>query len=123
MSRTISGEAEKIPQPCQLAAVIDGSDLDLSWVRRGRIGVVWDDDGDFTTPLGETLEQYVIRIKDAPGGSVLRTFTVDDATTKTYLDADITTDFGSMPAELTYDIRQVSGSGVTCPTREATITL
>jgi hypothetical protein len=124
-NRTVTGEAEKIPKPGNLKAEIDGSDIDLSWTRRTRIGSFWHDDGsdEYTAPLGETLEQYIVRIKDGPGGTVLRTFTVDDATTKTYLDADITTDFGSMPAELTYDIRQVSGTGVVCPTREATITL
>lgn len=123
VSRTVTGEAEKIPKPCQLDAVIDGSDIDISWVRRSRIGSFWADDGDYEAPLGESLEQYVLRIKDGPGGTVLRTFTVDDATIKTYLSADITTDFGSMPGELTFDIRQVSGTGVVCPTREATISL
>lgn len=125
VNRTVTGEAEKIPKPCQLDAAIDGSDIDLSWVRRSRIGAYWSDNGDdeYETPLGESLEQYVVRIKDGPGGAILRTFTVNDATVKTYLAADITTDFGSMPDELTYDIRQVSGMGVVCPTREITVTL
>lgn len=123
VSRTVTGEAEKIPKPCQLDAVINGSDIDLSWVRRSRIGSFWVDDGGYEAPLGESLEQYVIRIKSGPSGSVLRTFTVDDATTKKYLAADITTDFGSMPAQLTFDARQVSGTGVICPTREVTIDL
>jgi hypothetical protein len=123
VSRTVTGEAEKIPKPAHLDAVIDGSDIDLSWVRRARYGAYWVDDGEVEAPLGETLEQYVVRIKDGPAGTVLRTFTVNDATTKTYLAADITTDFGSMPATLTFDVRQVSGTGVVCPTREATITL
>ena len=127
VSRTITGEAEKIPKPSQLDASIDSpSDVRLSWVRSARFGVIWDDDGVFTTPLGETLEQYVIRIKDGPGGTVLRTVTVNDATFYDYSGALQITDFGGpliSGDELTYDIRQVSGSGVTCPTREATITL
>ncbi|RWK12541.1 phage tail protein [Mesorhizobium sp.] len=118
--RTVTGEAEKIPKPSSLAAAINGSDIDLSWVRRARIGSFWPDDGGYTAPLGESLERYVIRIKSGPGGSVLRSFTVDDATTKKYLAADIATDFGGIPAQLTFDARQVSGTGVTCPTREAT---
>lgn len=126
-SEQVTGEAEKIPKPCQLDASIDSpSDVRLSWVRRGRIGVIWDDDGDFTTPLGETLEQYVIRIKDGPGGTVLRTVTVNDATLYDYSGALQISDFGgalSTGDDLTYDIRQVSGTGVICPTREATITL
>lgn len=125
VNRTVTGEAEKIPKPCQLDAEIDGADIDLSWVRRSRIGPYWADDGEdsYTTPLGESLEQYVVRIKSSLGGSVLRTFTVDNATTKTYLAADITTDFGSIPDDLTWDIRQVSGTGVVSPTRETTISL
>ncbi|RVD16859.1 MAG: hypothetical protein EOS73_25435 [Mesorhizobium sp.] len=123
VNRTVTGEAEKIPKPCQLAATVVGSDIVLDWVRRTRIGSYWSDDGDYTAPLGETLEQYVVRIKDGPAGAVLRTFTVDDVTTKTYLAANITTDFGSIPAQLTFDVRQVSGTGVICPTREETIDL
>jgi hypothetical protein len=123
VNRTVTGEAEKIPKPCHLAAAINASDIDLSWVRRSRVGSYWADDGGYTAPLGETLEQYVVRIKDGPGGTVLRSFTVTSATTKKYLAADITTDFGSMPAALTFDARQVSGSGVICPAREATIDL
>ncbi|RWN58766.1 phage tail protein [Mesorhizobium sp.] len=123
VNRTVTGEAEKIPKPCQLDATVVGSDVVLDWVRRARVGSFWADDGGYTAPLGETLEQYVVRIKASPAGAVLRTFTVDNATTKTYLAADITTDFGSMPATLTFDIRQVSGTGVICPTREVTIDL
>jgi hypothetical protein len=105
VNRTVTGEAEKIPKPCHLAAAIDASDIDLSWVRRSRIGSYWADDGGYTAPLGETLEQYVVSIKDGPGGTVLRSFTVTNATTKKYLAADITTDFGSMPAALTFDVQ------------------
>lgn len=123
VSRTVTGEAEKIPKPANLTAEVDGSDIDLGWNRRSRIGAYWSDDGDYTTPLGESLEQYVVRIKDGPAGTVLRTYTVNDATAKTYPSADITTDFGSIPDQLTFDVRQVSGAGVICPTREATIDL
>ncbi len=125
VNRIVTGEAEKIPKPALLEAAIDGADIDLAWVRRTRIGSYWSDEGEdaYLAPLGESLEQYVIRIKDGPAGSILRTVTVDDVTAYTYSAANITTDFGSMPDELTYDIRQVSGTGVICPTREATITL
>jgi hypothetical protein len=125
--RTVTGEAEKIPKPCQLDASIDSpSDVRLSWVRRSRIGSYWVDDGGYTAPLGETLEQYVIRIKDGPGGTVLRTETVNDATYYDYSGALQITDFGSpltSGTAFTFDIRQVSGTGVICPTREATIYL
>ncbi|TIO62936.1 phage tail protein [Mesorhizobium sp.] len=123
VSRTVTGEAEKIPKPSSLAAAINGSDIDLSWLRRTRIGSFWADDGGYSAPLGESLEQYIIRIKDGPGGTIKRSFTVDNATTKKYLAADITADLGGMPAQLTFDARQVSGTGVVCPTREATLDL
>ncbi|WP_292325633.1 hypothetical protein, partial [Mesorhizobium sp.] len=77
----------------------------------------------YEAPLGESLEQYVLRIKSGPGGTVVHTFTIDDATTKKYLAADIAADLGGIPAQLTLDIRQVSGTGVICPAREATIDL
>lgn len=129
VTRTVTGEAEKIPKPCHLDASIDSpSDVRLSWIRRARIGAYWGDDGEdsYATPLGESLEQYVVRIKDGPGGTVLRTVTVDDATLYDYSGALQTTDFGSPLTtgdDLTFDIRQVSGTGVICPTREETITL
>lgn len=123
VDRTVTGEAEKIPKPCHLAAVINGSDIDISWARRARIGSYWANDGGYSAPLGETLEQYVVRIKSGPSGTVLHTFTVNDAMTKKYLSADITSDLGGMPAQLTFDIRQVSGTGVICSAREATIDL
>jgi hypothetical protein len=127
VNRTVTGEAEKIPKPCHLDASIDSpSDVRLSWVRRTRIGAYWSDDGDYTAPLGETLEQYVIRIKDGPGGNVLRTETVNDATFYDYSGGFQIADFGSLRTsgmQLTFDIRQVSGTGVICPTREETIDL
>jgi hypothetical protein len=126
VQRTVTGEAEKIPKPCQVKIVRSGTKLVISWVRRSRTGSYWADGGGYEAPLGESLEQYVLRIKNGPGGTVLRTFTVNDATTQDYLDAQQTTDFGGTvdPGEsLTVDIRQVSGTGVICPAREVTIDL
>ncbi|MBZ9759502.1 phage tail protein [Mesorhizobium sp. CA8] len=127
VQRTVTGQAEKIPKPCQLKASIDSpSDIRLRWVRRSRMGSYWADDGDYEAPLGETLEQYVVRIKSGPGGSVLRTIMVDDATFYDYSGGFQIADFGSLRTsgmQLTFDVRQVSGTGVTCPAREATIDL
>jgi hypothetical protein len=124
----VTGEAEKIPKPAFVDIGRVSTNIVIDWVRRSRIGANWADDGSdtYTTPLGESLEQYVLRIKDGPGGSVLRTVTVDNATTYSYSDANQTTDFGSTVdagESLTVDIRQVSGTGVVCPTREITVTL
>ena len=127
VQRTVTGEAEKIPKPCQLTASINSpSDVRISWVRRSRIGSYWADDGGYEAPLGESLEQYVLRIKNGPGGTVLRTVTVNDETFYDYPGDLQTTDFGSpliTGTALTFDIRQVSGTGVICPAREATIDL
>jgi len=127
VQRTVTGEAEKLPKPCQLKASIDSpSDIRLRWVRRSRMGSYWADDGGYEAPLGETLEQYVVRIKSGPGGTVLRTVTVNDATFYDYSGGFQIADFGSLRTsgmQLTFDIRQVSGTGVICPTREATIDL
>jgi hypothetical protein len=57
---------------------------------------------------------------------VKRTVTVDDQTSYDYPAADQATDFGGALGpgdDITFDVRQVSGSGVGCPAREATITL
>jgi hypothetical protein len=127
IDRIVTGEAEKIPKPCNLdAGIFSPSDVRLSWVRRSRIGSYWADDGGYEAPLGESLEQYVIRIKNGPGGTVLRTETVNDATFYDYSGALQITDFGSpltTGTALTFDVRQVSGTGVICPAREATIYL
>lgn len=128
VSRTVTGEAEKIPKPAQIAVVRDGTKLVISWRRRSRVGAYWAEDGEdtYTTPLGETLEQYVVRILDAPGGTLKRTFTTDDATEQDYTDAEQTSDFGSTidAGETIYgDIRQVSGTGVVCPSRAFAIPL
>ncbi|OBQ68906.1 hypothetical protein EFV37_29150 [Mesorhizobium loti] len=129
VNRTVTGEAEKIPKPCNLKASIGSpSDVRLSWVRRSRIGSFWADDGEdaYTAPLGETLEQFIVRIKSGPAGTVLRTVTVNNATLYDYPGNLQTTDFGSpltTGSNLTFDVRQVSGTGVICPTRETTVTL
>lgn len=108
-THTISGAAEKPYAPSNLDAVIDGSDIDISWVRRTRLSAPWKNNGSAVeAPLGESTELYKVEILDGPAGSVLRTF--DDVTTeaKTYAAADITTDFGSMPAALSFKVYQWS---------------
>ena len=100
--------------PVHFAATDDGSGgLNLTFTRRTRIG--GEDDwllaGD--VPLSEASESYEIDILDGPGGSVLRTLT---GTTETinYSSANITSDFGSLPATLDikgYQISAVVGRG------------
>ena len=79
-------------------------DIAFSWVRRGRLDA--DDWVPADIPLGEDHEEYRIDIA-AAGGAVLRsTFTT--LPTYLYAAADITADFGALPAELDVTIVQFS---------------
>jgi hypothetical protein len=79
-------------------------DLDLTWVRRGRI----DADGWLgpDIPLGEETEAYSVGIA-AAGGAAMRTATVLE-TGWTYAAADIAEDFPELPATIDISIRQLS---------------
>jgi hypothetical protein len=93
--------------PVHLAAVLDGSDIDITWVRRTRVGgALIDYVG--TVPLSEDEEEYELEIYDAPAGSLLRTVTGISTTEYTYTNADIITDFGSIPSQLTLKAYQIS---------------
>lgn len=94
--------------PAHVAVQDDGAGgLDISWTRRTRIGGEsdWLLSGD--VPLSETDEAYSVDVLDAPGGSVLRTLTSSSETVN-YAAADITTDFGSLPATIDLVVYQVS---------------
>lgn len=80
------------------AAALSGSDIDLGWIRRTRIGGAWRD-GSGTVPLNEETESYEVDIYDAGAISVLRTLTASTPAA-TYLAADIASDFGSTPSTL-----------------------
>lgn len=62
------GEALRPPSPVHLRArwAADGS-VNISWVRRSRVGWAWIDGID--TPLGESAEKYRLRL-DGPGASL-----------------------------------------------------
>jgi hypothetical protein len=91
----------------QPRAQVSSGDIVLSWVRRTRFGGDLRD-GTGVVPLGEASEAYEVDILDGPGGAVLRTLTAGTPTA-TYLSASITADFGSMPAQLSVVIYQMSG--------------
>jgi hypothetical protein len=115
-----SGADLKPYAPVHVAASADGSDnIILTWVRRSRIG------GDLhdatgSVPLGETSEAYSVDILSGPGGSVKRTIDVT-APTATYENADVLTDFGSVPASITVRVYQISGVIGRGFTRETTV--
>jgi hypothetical protein len=89
--------------PVHLNAARDSSgDIQLSWTRRTRIG------GDSwlnEVPLGEETEEYDVLILN--GASVVRTLRVTSQSAA-YTAAQQTTDFGSLPATLTWRVAQIS---------------
>ena len=94
--------------PAQLDALVDGSDnIDFSWVRRTRVGGALKD-GIGTVPLGEDSEEYELEVMDALGTTVLRTFTAIASEAQQYDNADIITDFGSVPAVIIFRVYQIS---------------
>jgi len=62
--------------PCHLKAVTVQDDIDLSWIRRTRIG--GDDWAGFEVPLGEESEQYLVRVLQ--DGQVIREAQTTSAT-------------------------------------------
>lgn len=119
-SHTLVGRAEMPFPATNLNAVINGSDIDLSWDWRSRLNPIAILTGPDDTVHGESSLSFEIDIMD--GSTVKRTLT---ATTneKKYLAADITTDFGSMPASLKFRVYQISALVGRGYVAEATITL
>lgn len=109
---TDTGNTFRPYAPVQVAAVHDGSGgANLSWVRRTRVG------GELMpytgiVPLSEQSEIYEVDIYN--GSSVVRTLRVEFGATPTtspgvnYPAADVTADFGSLPATLTLAVYQIS---------------
>ena len=91
----------------QITATINGSDIDLDWVRRTR-GNGGLRDGTGTVPLNEDAEEYELEIFDGPGGSIVQPVTGITTSSYKYLNADILNDFGYIPSTLTVKIYQIS---------------
>jgi hypothetical protein len=106
ISRTNTGRDLKPYAVAQPRGVVASGNINLSWVRRTRLGGDLRD-GTGTVPLAEASEAYEVDILDGPGGAVLRTLSATSPAA-TYLGADITTDFGTMPAQLSVVIYQMS---------------
>lgn len=100
--------------PVHITATLSGSDINLAWVRRTRLGGAWLD-GTGIVPLAEATEAYAADIYDN-FGNVLRSLLVDFGPTPvsnpgiTYHAADIVTDFGSTPTSLAVAVAQVSAA-------------
>ena len=102
---TPRGEDLKPYSPVQLDATLTGSGVQLSWVRRTRIGGELTDGVD--VPLSEATESYEVDILDAPGGNVLRTLSTTTPSVL-YTNANITADFGAPIASIDVVVYQIS---------------
>jgi hypothetical protein len=92
--------------PVHIRGNWNGSDLALSWIRRGRLDADrWDAS---EIPLAEEAEQYQVAIAPADGGAV-RTETVSQPSWL-YSAADIAADFDAPPAEVDVTVRQFSAA-------------
>lgn len=101
---TYTGKSRRPYAPVHLVAAANGADIDLTWVRRSRLGYgAWNQP---STPLAEDVEAYEIDIMD--GGAVVRTLTVSTPVA-TYSEADQITDFGSAQTTLIFNVYQMSG--------------
>lgn len=67
---TVSGNSKRCFAPIELAAAVDGSDLDLSWTRRSRLLCTELIDGDDDAPLDETEELYDIELLGTEAGEL-----------------------------------------------------
>ncbi len=95
--------------PWNTRTTLAGSDILIMADRRSRV----ENDSPIgfaspTLPLNEDSELYEVDIFDAPGTSVLRTISATSLPI-TYSAADIVSDFGSTPADITLAVYQMSG--------------
>lgn len=105
---TVKGFGYRPYSPCQLKGVrnYDNNDVDLTWIRRTRIGDVWDNSD---TPLNEEYERYRVRIYEGVSGdTIIRTAYVADISSYTYTSADQISDWGSHPTTIRFGVSQLS---------------
>lgn len=103
-----SGKSLKPYTVADITATEDGSsNIDFTWKRRTRLyGQLADGTGN--VPLNEDTEAYEIDIYNAAGDTILRTVTGLISPAYEYLNADIITDFGSVPTNINVIIYQIS---------------
>ena len=106
--RIHTGRDLKPYAPWAVKAAKSGSptNITISWTRRTRIGGEWKD-GAGTVPLAEAAEAYEVDILSGPGGAVKRTL-ASTSPQVTYAAADIASDFGAAPANLSVVVYQIS---------------
>lgn len=103
-----SGEALRPFSPVHIeGSRNDDGDITITWVRRDRFPVAFDDD----VPMSETVEDFEIDILDGAlvNPSVVRTISVS-ATQATYTADQQVTDFGAVQDAISIRIHQVSAA-------------
>jgi hypothetical protein len=112
--RWIDGRAMMPPAPvhgCMMRR--ENGDVEISWVRRSRLGWTWIDGAD--APLGEEQEAYVVTVKVA--GQERRRWETS-VPSVLYPAADLALDVSSAPFDqLSVEIRQIGSWGLSRPLR------
>lgn len=93
--------------PTAISASKSTNDLIITWQRRDRIDDNWVTHGALVN--SETQEKYGIDVYNADG-TLIRTKTVSDASTITYLGTEQTTDFGSVQTDYYIKINQYNSA-------------
>jgi hypothetical protein len=109
---TAQGNTLKPLSPVKLSAGRDSAgNIKINWFRRGRIGGWWRDYVD--VPIGESTEQYLVKIFD--NGNVVRQITTA-TNSADYSAAQQVIDFGGTQSQIEVEVSQVNdlvGSGFT----------
>jgi hypothetical protein len=101
---TDTGRALRPISPWKLRAQVSGSDLAVSWARRSRVLARYTFSGTFT-PLGETAEEYRLRIFD--GLTLVRTVDLTSPS-YTYTAANMAADGFTSGESITFNVVQIS---------------
>lgn len=91
--------------PASGRAVVSGTNINLTWLRRARVNGEWRDSVD--VPLDETEEKYEVDILDA-AGNVVRTVAVLDQSSFVYTEAMQIADLGSAQSTISAVVYQIS---------------
>ena len=102
--QTFNGVGLRPLSPVHIRGQRSGNDLDISWIRRTRIG--GDSWEQVEVPLEEAIEAYEVDVFD--GGTVKRTL-ISTTTDVAYSEADQISDWGSVQSSYEVAVYQMSG--------------
>ncbi len=104
----LNGAFERMLPVTNLKATLNGSDIDITWDRRTRLGGVWVDEVE-EVPEESTSSTFELEILGAIGENdpIRLIIDLNDPTYK-YLNADILTDFGIVPDTLFLQVFHLS---------------